>query len=232
MEIMRRTGKGKPPTCEERVQAVLTRTLEPWSHRPPGPRTGPAGACPGAVRRCKDPDASPATHPTQLAPAAGTPRHAHARLHRAWHHHALHVQTGQVTAQTQARHHQQEFLAFLDHLAADSPADTPVHVILDPYAMPKTADVHTWLDAHPDWHFHFIPTSSSWMNAVEGFFATWVRGCLQRGNFASLQDLVDTMHRYLEAHNRPSACPFRWRKDPEEIMAAGKRGYHKLETMH
>ena len=145
---------------------------------------------------------------------------------------ALHVQTGQVTAQTQARQRPQEFLAFLDHLAADSLADTPVHVILDNYATPKTADVHTWLDAHPDWHFHFIPTSSSWMNAVEGLFAKLTRGCLQRGNFASLQDLVDTLHPYLQAHNRQCARPFRGRKDPEEIMAARKRGYHKLETMH
>ena len=102
----------------------------------------------------------------------------------------LHVQTGQVTTQTQARHRQREFLAFLDHLAVD----TPVHVILDNYATPKTADVHIWLDSHHDWHFHFIPTSSSWMHAVEGLFAKLARGCLQRSNFASLQDLVDTMH--------------------------------------
>ena len=70
------------------------------------------------------------------------------------------------------------------------------------------------------------------MHAVEGLFAKLARGCLQRGNFASLQDLVDTMHRYLEAHNRQSTRPVRWRKDPEEIMAARKRGYHKLETIH
>ena len=145
---------------------------------------------------------------------------------------ALHVQTGQVTAQTQARHRQQEFLAFLDQLAADSPADIPVHVILDHYATHKTAALHAWLEAHPDWHFHFIPTSSSWMHAVEGLFAKWARGCLQRGNFASLQDLVDTMHQYLEAHNRQYARPFRWRKDPAEMIAARKRGHHKLETMH
>ena len=74
---------------------------------------------------------------------------------------ALHVLTGQVTAQTQARHRQQACLAFLDHLAADSPADTPVPVILDHYATPKTVDVHTWLDAHSNWHFHFIPTASA-----------------------------------------------------------------------
>ena len=70
------------------------------------------------------------------------------------------------------------------------------------------------------------------MHAVAGLFAKLARGCLQRGNFASLQDLVDTLHRYLEAHNRQSACPFRGRKDPEEIMAARKRGYHKLETIN
>ena len=102
----------------------------------------------------------------------------------------------------------------------------PVPVILGHYATHKTADEHTWLEAHPDLHFHFIPTSSSWMHAVEGLFAKWARGCLQRGNFASLQDLVDTMHQYLEAHNRQYARPFRWRKDPAEIMAARKRGYH------
>ena len=105
-------------------------------------------------------------------------------------------------------------------------------MILDTYATLLTADVRTWLDAHPDWHFHFIPTSSSWMHAVEGLFAKLARGCLQHGKFAYLQDLVDTMHPDLEAHNRLSARPFRWRKDPEETMAAHKRGYYKSEIMH
>ncbi len=145
---------------------------------------------------------------------------------------ALNVQTGQVQAQTQAKHRQQEFLAFLDTLAAETPAATPVHVILDNYATHKTAAVYAWLETHPHWHFHFTPTSSSWMNAVEGLFAKLARGCLQRGNFTSLQALVDTMHTYLEAHNRHGARPFVWRKDPEQIIAARKRGYHKLETIH
>ena len=314
MEIMRRTGKGKvtvwrwqdryveagvegllhdrtrppgkPPTCEEKVQAVLTRTLEPppdgtshWTCRRMAQAVGldhttvhriwrQHGLAPHRCRQFKistDPNfarkarevmglyMAPPAHAlvlsvdekTQIQALQRTqpslplqPGHPATQTHDYIRHGtttlfaALHVQTGQVTAQTQARHRPQACLAFLDHLAADSPTDTPVHVILDNYATHKTADVHTWLDAHPDWHFHFIPTSSSWMNAVEGLFAKLARGCLQRGNFASLQDLVDTMHQYLQAHNRQSARPFRWRKDPEEIMAARKRGYHKLETMH
>ena len=75
-------------------------------------------------------------------------------------------------------------------------------------------------------HLQFLDACSG------GFFAKLARGCLHRGNFASLQDLLDAVHPYLEAHNPLFARPFRWRKDPEEIKAARKRGYHKLETMH
>ena len=90
----------------------------------------------------------------------------------------------------------------------------------------------------PGWTRTPIGTFTSYPPPVPGcmqwrvFSPNWHGGCLQRGNFASLQDLVDTMHPYLEAHNRLSARPFRWRKDPEEIMAALKRGYYKLEIMH
>ncbi len=86
------------------------------------------------------------------------------------------LQPGQPATQTQAKRRQQEFLAFLDTLSAETPAATPVHVILDYYATHKTAAVHAWLATYPHWHFHFTPTSSSWMHAVEGLFAKLARG--------------------------------------------------------
>ena len=84
---------------------------------------------------------------------------------------ALDVTTGRVVGQMTSRHRCEEFIAFLDHVAKTIEPDTRVHVIVDNVSSHKSARVHEWLKHHPDWSFHFTPTSASWTNAVEGFFS-------------------------------------------------------------
>src|SRR5208282_2099766 len=92
-----------------------------------------------------------------------------------------------------------------------------IHAILDNYAVHKHPKVRAWLGRHPRWTFHFTPTSCSWANAVESFFATLTRRRLQRGVFHSLVDLQAAINRYLGEHNRKPK-PFVWTADPDHII--------------
>ena len=116
------------------------------------------------------------------------------------------------------------FCVFFNRLERDIPAGKLVHVILDNYGSHKHPKVRAWLARHPRWTFHFTPTSASWLNAVEGFFAKLTRRRLSRGIFHSLVDLQATINRYLAEHNR-SPKPFIWTADPDRIIAAANRGY-------
>ena len=94
---------------------------------------------------------------------------------------ALNVLDGSVIGQCMQRHRHQEFIRFLNRLERDVPAGKLVHVILDNYATHKHPKVRAWLARHPRWTFHFTPTSASWLNAVEGFFAKLTNCCLRHG---------------------------------------------------
>jgi transposase len=144
---------------------------------------------------------------------------------------ALNVLTGEVFGRNMQRHRHQEFIRFLNALERDIPAGKVVHVILDNYAAHKHAKVRAWLDRHPRWTFHFTPTSSSWLNAVEGFFATLSRRRLKHGVFRSVVDLQAAINRFVAEHNE-SPQPFVWRADPDAIIAARSRGFQALESVH
>ena len=145
---------------------------------------------------------------------------------------ALNVLTGTVIGQNTARHRHQEFLHFLNQIERDVPADKAIHVILDNYCTHKHANVRAWLARHPRWTFHFIPTSSSWLNAVEGFFAKLTRRRLKHGVFRSVDDLKTAITRFIKNHNEGEAKPFTWRANPDEIIAARNRGFQLLESIH
>jgi transposase len=101
--------------------------------------------------------------------------------------------------------------------------------VLDNYAAHKHPKVRTWLDRHQRFTFHFTPTSCSWLNAVEGFFAKLSKCRLKRGVFHSVVDLQAAINRYLAEHNRQPK-PFVWIADPDEIIAAVKRGHQVLDS--
>ena len=144
---------------------------------------------------------------------------------------ALNVIDGSVIGRNMQRHRHQEFIRFLNAIERDIPAGKVIHVILDNYAAHKHSKVREWLGRHPRWTFHFTPTSSSWLNAVEGFFAKLTRRRLKHGVFHSVVDLQAAINRFVKEHNQ-SPKPFVWRADPDAIIAARNRGFQMLESIH
>ena len=141
---------------------------------------------------------------------------------------ALDVLDGSVIGRNMQRHRHQEFIRFLNAVEAELPQGKGVHVILDDYATHKQPKVRAWLARHPRWTFHFVPTSCSWLDAVEGFFATSTRRRLKNGVFHSVVDLQAAINRFIKEHNQQPR-PFVPRADPDDIVAAVRRGHQTLE---
>ena len=144
---------------------------------------------------------------------------------------ALNVLEGQIIGRCMQRHRHQEFIRFLNTIEADIPAGKIIHVVLDNYATHKHAKVRAWLDRHPRFVFHYTPTSASWLNAVEGFFAKLTKRRLKRGAFCSIADLQAAINRFLKETN-DDPKPFVWTADPDKIIAAVRRGYQTLDLIH
>jgi len=144
---------------------------------------------------------------------------------------ALNVLDGTIIGRNMQRHRHQEFIRFLNALEAQVPAGKLIHAVLDNYATHKHPKVRAWLARHPRWTFHFTPTSASWLNAVEGFFAKLTTRRLKRGVFRSLVDLQDAINRFLDETNGDPK-PFRWTADPDRVLAAVRRGKQALESIH
>src|SRR5271154_2741162 len=125
---------------------------------------------------------------------------------------ALDVATGKVIGECMKRHRHQEFIRFLNAIEAQVPARKIVHVILDNYAAHKHPKVRQWLDRPPRFIFHFTPTSCSWLNAVEGFFAKLAKRRLKRGVFKCVVDLQATINRFVAQTNHDPK-PFTWTAD-------------------
>jgi len=123
---------------------------------------------------------------------------------------ALNTKSGQVLGQTAPRHTSAEFVAFLSALVAAQPSELEVHVILDNLSTHKTKRVQEFLADHPQVHFHFTPTYSSWLNQVELWFAKIERELIHRGIFTSTTDLSRKLQRYICAHNQ-TAKPIKWK---------------------
>ena len=144
---------------------------------------------------------------------------------------ALDVAAGKVIGRCMQRHRHQEFIRFLNAVEAEVPAGKRVHAIVDNYAVHKHPKVIQWLARHPRWTFHFTPTSASWLNAVEGFFAKLTNRRLKRGVFHSLVSLQAAINRFV-AHTNSEPTPFRWTKNPDTIIAAVRRGHQALDSIH
>lgn len=136
---------------------------------------------------------------------------------------AFNILTGKVIGKVADRTRAKEFLAFMKLVERRTPKQTDLHVVLDNHSAHKTQAVRDWLEENPRIHFHFTPTSSSWLNAVEGWFAQLERRSLYRGVFTSVGELKSELRRYIKVHNRETAKPFRWKKDAKKILAAVDR---------
>jgi transposase len=145
---------------------------------------------------------------------------------------AMNVATGQVIYDTKPRHRAKEVLGFFKLIDLHVPRDLEVHVVLDNLSAHKAPEVAEWL-AHPKrarWHLHFTPTSSSWLNLVEGWFNLLTERRLRRGTFSSVDELVEGIETWTE-HWNDDPKPFIWTKTVNEIIAKVKRGRAALTTV-
>lgn len=132
---------------------------------------------------------------------------------------ALDVATGRVIGKIKRRHRSREFIDFLREIDRSVPADLDVHLILDNYGTHKTEQVRHWFLRHPRYHCHFTPTSSSWLNQVERFFAALTMHQLRRGTHRSVPALEQAIRDYLNHHNQ-APRPFRWTRSADEIITS------------
>ena len=130
------------------------------------------------------------------------------------------------------RHRHQEFLRFLKQVAKAYPR-RELHIVLDNYGTHKHPTVTTWLEHNPRITLHFTPTSGSWLNLVEIFFGIITRQAIRRGSFASVQDLINAIHTFIDGWNERCA-PFVWTKTAEQILehATPKKRQETSFTRH
>src|SRR5712672_1339773 len=130
---------------------------------------------------------------------------------------ALDTKTGTVLGKTFRRHRAQEFRQFLDLIEENVPVDLDVHLILDNSSTHKTAAIRRWLLKRPRFHVHFTPTSSSWLNLVERWFAALTQRQLRRNSFRSTVQLEQAIREFLAVHNSQPK-PFVWTKTADQIL--------------
>jgi len=130
---------------------------------------------------------------------------------------ALDLVTGNVIGECHRRHRSIEFRHFLDTIEAAVPADLDVHLVLDNYGTHKSPTIQRWLAKRPRFILHFTPTSASWMNLVERFFATLTEKQIRRGTFRSTRQLEAAIKNYLRLYNEDPR-PFVWHKTADEIL--------------
>ena len=142
---------------------------------------------------------------------------------------ALNVATGEVLHQTRRRHTGRDVLAFFKWIDLHTPRHLDVHIVLDNLSAHKSQPVRQWLD-HPRrkrWHLHFTPTSSSWLNLIEGWFSVLTRKALTNNSFDSVADLTDTIDTWTQ-HWNDNPQPLVWTRPANDIIAQVKRGQAAL----
>lgn len=131
---------------------------------------------------------------------------------------ALSMLDGTVIGDCMPRHRHQEFIRFLKTIDGATPRELDLHLIVDHYGTHKHPRVHAWLRRHPRFHFHFIPTSSSWLNMVERWFRDLTEKRIRRGSFQNVSALVAAIQDYLDNHNQDPQV-FVWSAAAESIVA-------------
>jgi transposase len=143
---------------------------------------------------------------------------------------ALHVLEGRVIGQCYPRHRHQEFLKFLRRLDAEFPGEVTLHLIVDNYGTHGHERVRRWLAKHPRFVLHFIPTSASWLNLVERWFAELSQKAVRRGVFRSVADLEEAIQNFMTAWNA-HPTPFVWTASVERILEKVARCRRRLEQV-
>lgn len=144
---------------------------------------------------------------------------------------ALDVLSGKVVGACYERHRHQEFLKFLRRLDRAFPKPKTLHLILDNYGTHNHPNVKAWLAKHPRFRLHFTPTSSSWLNLIERWFAELTNKRLRRGAFTSVGDLVSAINEFVKTHNKDPK-PFVWTASVEQILRKVEKCKVILGTQH
>jgi transposase len=135
---------------------------------------------------------------------------------------ALDIATGKVIGELHRRHRSSEFLKFLRTIEASVPEDIDIHLVMDNYGTHKTPTIRKWFARHPRFQVHFTPTSASWLNQVERWFATLTERQIRRGTHRSTRQLEDAIRSYLKLNNADPQ-PFVWTKSADAILASIER---------
>ena len=135
---------------------------------------------------------------------------------------ALDVKAGTIISQCLPRHRAAEFRRFLDMVESNVPDELDIHVVMDNASSHKTKSIRDWFAKRPRWHVHFTPTSSSWINQVERFFALLTEQQIKRGVHPSTAELEGAIAAYVDARNADPK-PFRWTKTADDILASVER---------
>ena len=143
---------------------------------------------------------------------------------------ALEIATGEVRGRCYPRHSHQEFLAFLNTLVRAFPRK-PLHVVLDNSSTHSTPEVTAWLARHPRVHFHFTPTSTSWLKMVEIWFSILTKQQVRRGVYHDVPELIAAIEHFIEGYNK-RAQPFVWTKTAEHILNKASQRQDTSETLH
>ena len=143
---------------------------------------------------------------------------------------ALEIATGEVTGACYPQHRHQEFIAFLNQLVRAYPR-RPLHVVLDNSSTHSTPEVERWLERHKRVHFHFTPTSASWMNMVEIWFSILTNQQVRRGVYRDVPELIAAIEHFIDGYNQ-RAQPFVWTKTPEQILTKAIKQQGTSETLH
>ena len=136
----------------------------------------------------------------------------------------------ELTGSCYAQHTHQEFLAFLNTLVRAFPRK-PLHVVLDNSSTHSTPEVKRWLARHPRVHFHFTPTSASWMNMVEIWFSILTKQQVRRGVYHDVPELISAIEHFIDGYNE-RAAPFIWTKTADQVLAKAVQKQDTSETLH
>ena len=144
---------------------------------------------------------------------------------------ALNVLEGTVIGSCKPRHRHQEFLEFMEEVDRKVPKRLEIHLVLDNYGTHKHSAVEAWFAKRPRYHLHFVPTSSSWLNLVERWFADITRKQIRRGSFRSVRQLIRSIMSYLREHNKDPQ-PFIWTASAATIMRKIRNCKEALDAGH
>lgn len=141
------------------------------------------------------------------------------------------VKAGRVIGTCMPRHRAQEFRKFLDEVERNVPAGLDVHVVMDNASSHKTKLIRNWFAKRPHWHTHFTPTSSSWINQVERFFALLAEKQIKRGAHTSVKELIAAIEAFISQQNT-NPKPLRWTKSADDILATIERFCRRTLNVH